>query len=185
MTELYEILCVMAISGWVLSRPLRWFLSAPLGAIAGLAAAGLLSVVGLIWPASNWPAAIFSPVSLGIAGLALADLLRPFGVIARRWSLAELGAILGIYVAYIFASVGGTAFDPYAFGYSAGVSLGVPVAVAGYAYVRKDWLVAGIVAGAQILWMADIGSENLFDHLASALLVPAVLIGMARRFRGR
>ena len=181
--DLYEILCVSAIVGWVLSRPLRWFLGAQMGAIGGLGLALILSGVGLIWPASNWPVAIFSPVSLGIAALALADLGRAFGVRARRWSLAEMAGVLGLYVGYVFASVGGIAFDPYALGYNAGVSLGVPVLLAGYAYRRKDWLMGAVVAGAQVLWMANIGSENLFDHLAGALLIPAALIGMARRLR--
>ena len=141
----------------------------------------ILAGVYLIWPFSGWLVAIFSPVSLGIAALALADLARPFGVMAQRWSWQELGVVLIFYCAYIYASLGGVAFDRYALGYSGGAAIGVPVALAGVAYYRKDWLMAAVVAGAQVLWMAGIGSENLFDHLASALLVPAVLIGMARR----
>ncbi len=92
--------------------------------------------------------------------------------------------ILGLYCVYIFASIGGVAFDPYAFGYSGGAGLGVPVALAGYAYYRKDWLMAAIVAGAQALWLAGIGTENLFDHLTSALLVPALFVAIVRRMRG-
>ena len=180
MGSLYEILCVTAITGWLFSRPLGLVLGPQIAAISGLSLALALSGISLIWPASGWPIAIFSPVSLGIAALALADLMRPFGVIARRWSGSELLVILAFYMVYLFASLGGIAFDPYALGYTAGISLGIPVALAGYAYARRDWLLGAVIATAQALWATGIGSENLFDHLVSALLVPAILIGMWR-----
>lgn len=180
----YEFLCVAAVTGWVLSRPLMLFLPSVLANLVGLGAAIALGICYLIWPYSGWVVAIFSPVSLGIAIYAVVDMTRPFGVIAPRWSLAELGAGLAAYCVYIYASLGWIMFDPYALGFSGGASFGVPVVLAGYAYWRKDWVLGGIIVGAQALWMAGIGSENLFDHLVSALVVPAILIGVARRVRG-
>lgn len=185
MGDIYEILCVTAITAWVISRPLGWFVGRQLGATSGLLIAGLLSLIGMLWPITNWPVALFSPVSLGVAALALADILRPFGIVARRWSLPELTAGLAMYVGYLYASLGGVLFDPYGLGYSGGVTWGVPVALAAYAFGRKDWLLAAVIAGSQALWLAGIGSENLFDHLASLLLFPAILIGIGRRLLAR
>lgn len=117
--------------------------------------------------------------------LCVADWARPFGVQARRWSRAELWTLLLIYGAYIYASIGGTYFDPYAFGYGAKGAAAMAIVVGAYAFVRRDLLLGAIVVASQLAWLANIGSENFFDHVISALLIPAVIIGLRRRAKGR
>ncbi len=183
MSELYEYVLLSVVLGWLFSRLAGLFAAPRSAALAGGALGGLAMLGQYAAPEMAGFSALFSPVSLGIALLAGADLARPFGLCARRWPALELAALLALYVAYVYASVGEAAPDPYALGYAGVGPAAVAMALAGWAFWRRDALLALTVAGAQLSWLLGLGSENFFDHLASALLVPAALIGLARRLR--
>ena len=185
MSDLYEYLALTAVMSWLLSRLLGLFARPRLASLAGVALGAAAMIAQYLAPAAAGFSAVFSPVSLGIALAAGADLARPFGWRARRWPVRELLAVLALYVLYVYASVGEAPADPYAFGYGGIGPAVVAVVLAGWAWVRRDMLLAVVVVAAQVFWLSGIGSENFFDHLASALLVPAMLIGLARRLRGK
>ncbi len=185
MSEIYEYVLLSAVLAWLFSRLAGLFAAPRAAALAGAVLGGLAMLGQFLAPGLAGFSALFSPVSLGIALIAAADLARPFGLRTRRWPAAELLALLALYVAYVYASVGEAAPDPYALGYAGAGPAVVALALAGWAWWRRDMVLALAVVGAQIGWLAGVGSENFLDHLASALLVPAALIGLARRLRGR
>ena len=183
MAELYEYACLGLVAAWAISRPLFPALGAGRAALAGLALAGALMMWQWLDPGVAALAALFSPVSLGLALLAGADLARPFGLRPRRWGTGEMLVLLVAYVAFLHAALGWMQFDPYAQGYAGVAPAMLALVLGGYAFWRRDGLLAAITLGAQLAWLSGIGSENFFDHLAGALLVPALLIGLARRLR--
>ncbi len=185
MSELYEYILLGAVLAWLFSRLAGLFAGPRAAALAGGALGGLAMAGQYLVPAVAGFSALFSPVSLGIALVAGADLARPFGLPPRRWPAAELLALLALYVAYVYASIGEAAPDPYALGYAGPGPAVVALALAGWAFWRRDMLLALTVVGAQLSWLSGVGSENFLDHLASALLVPAALIGLVRRLRGK
>lgn len=184
MNEIYEYSGLIVVVAWLASRYFARKVDVRQAVIRGFIFSVLFAATQYLWPYFALSTAIFSPVSLGIVLLCAADLARPFGGLARRWSRPELWALLAIYVAYIYASIGGSYFDPYALGYGAKGAGAVAVALGLYALVRRDVLLGGIVLGSQIAWLGNIGSENFFDHITSALLIPAILIGLRRRAKG-
>ncbi len=185
LSTLYEYLCLLAVFGWLLSRLAGRLLPGGAAEAAGLAAAGVLLALQWAVPQVALLAAIFAPVSGGVALFAAADLGRGFGLRHRPRPAAELLTVLAAYLLYLAAGLGVFAVDPHAAGYGGVPAAATAVALGGYALVRRDTLLAAAVLLAQLVWLADIGSENLFDNLAGVLLVPALLVGLWRRARGR
>lgn len=167
---------------WALGLPLRALL-APRQAV--LAGAGLAALAALADP---WLAllslmvALFAPFSLVVTAMALDSLARPFRRAARRaptpaWALAlALAALL----AYLAASMGVIAPDPYRLGYHPAAPGALVAILLLWSWMRGDaWLALACLA-AQSLWLAGLGSDNGFDQIAHALLVPILALRLAR-----
>ena len=185
MNDLYEYSCLAIAAGWLISCISGAFLPPRPAVISALLVAVTMMGVQFAFPTTAVISAVFSPVSVGVAVFAAADMARAFGYEAPRRHPLELIVALSGYVWFLAASLGVFGVDPYGFGYSGVGPAAVAILLAGYAFLRSDALLGVTIVLAQLAWLSGAGSENLFDHLFGVLLIPALLVGLYRRLRGR
>lgn len=184
MTALNEACAVVTLGlvfGWCLMAAGRFFVSPRRAAIVGLAAGVLAALVGRGHPPVHFFAGLFLPLGLSLPALALQDALGAFGVRGRRWPAWEVAALLVLYLAFLAASMGAVAFDPYRFGYQPGPVAMLSLALVLYGWLRRDFLIAGVALAGQALWLAGVGGGNYFDHIAHVLLAPVLIAELLKR----
>ena len=178
----------LVLLAWALRWPARALLGPREAVLAGAALAGAAALADPWLEFLSLTVALFAPFSLLVTAMALDDLARPFRKAPRlvptpAWAL---GLGLAVMIAYLAASMGLVAFDPYRLGYQPPWPGVVVALLLLWAWRRGDlWLALACLA-AQGLWHAGIGSDNGFDQIAHALLVPILAVRLARALaRGR
>ncbi len=188
MTGIIETAGAAIVAGWVLHHvialglkealPRSWVLAGCYG-IASIAA----WIGGFGW--GIW-VALVEPTGAMLPVLCLATSLR----LARVWDPSRPPALdlvlLALAMSVVLLGAGGFGpVNPYAWFY-AGIEPALLAAlVALWAVWRNQMAVLIAVIAGQVWWLADIGSSNLYDHLAHFALVPALLVaallGVVRR----
>lgn len=184
MTSIYAVYDALAaglVLGWSLFWLLRFFI--PVRLAAGVAV-GVGFVPFFLFPTFAFYSifiAVFTPFGLLLPMVAVQGILRVLGYRVTRVATLDLLAILGLYTAFILASVGVFEWDPYRYGYLPASGGAVAVMLCLYGLLRQHiWISAVAVAG-QVLWAFDFGSSNYFDHISHVLLIPIIAICLLRR----
>lgn len=137
--------------------------------VAGTALAGLQ--FGGIWIAT------FEPFGVMLPALCAASLAARTGRIASPpVSRAEKLIWSGLMLVVLLGAGGAIPLHPYAWFYAGWGPVLMALGVAVWAFWRRQIVVLAAVALGQVLWLSDIGSSNLYDHLAHALLVPVLVV---------
>lgn len=175
MTSAWELLAGSIMLGWVLAQLPgmrdRVFSACVLGLVlvAGTAVAGLR--FGGIWIAT------FEPFGVMLPALCAASLAARSGWIETPpVSRAEKLIWAGLMLVVLLGAGGALPLHPYAWFYAGWGPVLLASGVAAWACWRGLVVVLGAVALGQLMWLADVGSSNLYDHLAHTLLVPALAV---------
>ncbi len=188
MTHLVETLAAAIVAGWVLHRfiaiglprsaPRSWAL---LGGYGSMLLSAYIGGVGFgVWVATVAPVGVMLPL------LCLASSARTYGVWepepAPRLDLLVIAALM---LAVLLGASGIGPLDAYAWFYGGFGPALLAGAVALWALWRRQVVALVAVVLGQGLWLADIGSSNLYDHFAHMALVPALLLsGLGATFDG-
>ncbi|SEO69229.1 hypothetical protein SAMN04490248_109108 [Salinihabitans flavidus] len=175
MTSVWELLAGSITFAWLLARIPglrgRALLACAMGLVlvAGTALADLQP--GGIWIATFEPFGVMLPALCASALAAGAGWIAPPAV-----SRAEKLIWAALMLVVLLGAGGALPLHPYTWFYAGWESVLLVLCVAVWAFWRRQTLVLGAVALGQLMWLADVGSSNLYDHLAHTLLVPALAV---------
>ena len=173
MTTLWELTAGTIVLAWAFNwlpyvRPLY----------AVIAASILMTVVALpdwsfsgIWIATFEPFGVMLPALCGMRLVQASGWQGPPPVPRLDklvWALLILVVLLG--------AGGALSMHPYAWFYTGLGPAILALAVGAWSLWRRQTVVIGAVVVAQVLWLADVGSSNIYDHLAHVLLVPGLIL---------
>jgi hypothetical protein len=175
MTSVWELLAGSIVLAWVLAQ-----LPGMRDRVLSATVLGLVMVAGTAFfgvePGGIW-IATFEPFGVMLPALCAASLAVRSGRIAPPpVSRAEKLIWAGLMLLVLLGAGGALPLHPYAWFYAGWGPVLLASGVAAWAYWRKQVVVLGVVALGQLMWLADIGSSNLYDHLTHTLLVPALAL---------
>ncbi len=185
MTGLVELIAAILVTGWVAERiaililprsaPIHW---APVAGYGAAAVAGWIGGFGFgLWMSVLAPVGALVPVLCAAWSLKRLGLIRVPGVPTPDLLVF---ALLGAVVLIGAAGIGPV--NPYAWFYSGLGAALLPVPIALWALWRGQIAVLVGLALGQALWLADIGSSNLYDQFSHFFLPPALALLAASRF---
>ncbi len=173
MTGIWEAVAGGIVAGWALSR-LPW-VPVWLGYVLGLLLFGVGSLLGL--QVAGIYVATFEPFGVVLPAVCLASTLRRVGVLnypqITPWEKLGIAALLTFVV---LGTLGLIAPNPYALFYTGLAPALLALSVGAWAALRAQPHILVAVLLAQVLWLLDIGSSNLYDHLTHVLLIPALVV---------
>ncbi len=167
---------VFALAGWVVTPGL----AVGLGVVVALAMVGLardtLVPGGLV--------ALLAPFGVMLPALALRHMGGSLGLPVVAFGTVEMIVFLGLYVAFLAASMGVLPVDPYRLGY-APVPVGVMVLVLClYGALTGNPFLPLVAVLGQVAWVMGWGSSNWFDFVLHVVMVPVAVIVLVQRALG-
>ena len=167
---------VFALAGWIVAP----WLAVALGVVLAVAVIGLardtLVPGGLV--------ALLAPFGVMLPALALRHMGGSLGLPVVPFGTLEIVVFLGLYVAFLAASMGVFPVDPYRLGY-APVPVGVMVlAVCLYGAVTGNPFLPLVAVLGQVAWVMGWGSSNWFDYVLHVLMVPVAVVVLVQRAFG-
>lgn len=167
---------VFALAGWIVAP----WLAVALGVVLPVAVIGLardtLVPGGLV--------ALLAPFGVMLPALALRHMGGSLGLPVVPFGTLEIVVFLGLYVAFLAASMGVFPVDPYRLGY-APVPVGVMVlAVCLYGAVTGNPFLPLVAVLGQVAWVMGWGSSNWFDYVLHVLMVPVAVVVLVQRAFG-
>ncbi len=181
MTAVYELCAAAVVFGWCISRILGLVVSPARATALGYGLAAVIVLLSYSSFLTGMFTALLAPYGVLLPALALQNSARHLGFHTKPYSIAEMLAAFGLYLFFLMASAGVFEWDPYRYGYGGQGAAIVAVLLSGYALWRGHIVLLGVVILAQALWLLDIASSNLFDHLSHVLLVFMLPITILRR----
>ncbi len=178
MIDLYTSFVITIMLGWVAFQILKIALPYKQSLITGLLVGLAFATIGRTSLPVTFLVATFFPVAFTIPAIVIRDFMNKAGISCppiKRW---EIGLFLIIYSAFLAASMGAIAFDPYRFGYDPVWAGLVAMLLVAYTAWRKNPFPAIIAVTGQALWLAGIGSSNYFDQIGHFLLLPILLFAL-------
>lgn len=119
--------------------------------------------------------AVLAPFGAMLPALCLRSSLRRVGWVAPDVPRADLLVFAGLMIFVILGAFGLVPVFAYGWFYGGIGPAVLAVALAAWALWRGQIVVLIAVAVAQVLWLADLGSSNFYDHVAHFALIPALL----------
>ena len=169
----FDHLAIGLLITWLVYRTVRGFVSGPTALALGGGLAALLLVFGQ--PPMSMLVAVLAPMGFMIPALIGRDIAAGFGAPVTPLGVWDVGLALVVCTALTLATLGFLHVDLYRLGYLPfSGSLIALLAIAYCLFRRHFWLAAVLLAG-QAVWVADIGSTNLFDYIGHLLIIPAAL----------
>jgi hypothetical protein len=180
MTAVYELGAAAVVLGWCLSRLLGLAIAPARATVLGYGLAAGIVLISYSSFLTGMFTALLAPYGVLLPALALQNTARRMGIHTKPYSSAEMVAAFGLYLLFLMASAGVFEWDPYSYGYGGQGAVMVAILLAGYALWRGHIVLLAVIVVAQALWLLDIGSSNLFDHLSHVLLVFILPITLLR-----
>ena len=167
---------VFALAGWIVAP----WLAVALGVVLAVAMIGLardtLVPGGLV--------ALLAPFGVMLPALALRHMGGSLGLPVVPFGTLEIVVFLGLYVAFLAASMGVFPVDPYRLGY-APVPVGAMVLlVCLYGAVTGNPFLPLVAVLGQVAWVMGWGSSNWFDYVLHVLMVPVAVVVLVQRAFG-
>jgi hypothetical protein len=167
---------VFALAGWIVAP----WAAVSLGAIVALAVVGLARDTwvpgGLV--------ALLAPFGVMLPALALRHMGGSLGLPVVPFGTLEIIVFLGLYLAFLAASMGVVPVDPYRLGY-APVPVGAMVlAVCLYGALSGNLFLPLVAVLGQVAWVMGWGSSNWFDDVLHAVMVPVAVVVLVQRALG-
>lgn len=167
---------VFALAGWIVAP----WLAVALGAVValGVVAFARQSMVpgGVV--------ALLAPFGVMLPALALRHMAGGLGLPVVPFGTLEIVVFLGLYVAFLAASMGVLPVDPYRLGY-APVPVGVMVLVVClYGALTGNPFLPLVAVLGQVAWVMGWGSSNWFDYVLHVLMVPVAVGVLVQRALG-
>ena len=183
MTDVWAQLAGSIVLGWLVHHLPRMADRA----IFAYAIGALLVFGGALvgWVFAGLWIAVLAPFGTMLPVLCLSGSARRAGWIdppALRWW--ELLVAAGLMLLVVLGAGGVIPIHPYGWFYGGAGPAALAVLLGIYALWRGYHAILIAVVLAQVMWLTDSGSSNLYDHLAHLLLIPAAIVSaMMRRVR--
>lgn len=179
MTGVVELIAAVIVAGWVFERiavlilpssaPRHW---APVAGYGATAVAGWIGGFGF----GFW-VSVVAPVGAMLPVLCLAWSLKRMGwVQVRDVPALDLLVLAGLGAVVLMGAGGLGPINPYAWFYAGLGPALLPVGLGLWALWRGQTPVLIALVIGQGLWLADIGSSNLYDQLSHFFLPPALAL---------
>lgn len=167
---------VFALAGWIVAP----WLAVALGVVLAVAVIGLardtLVPGGLV--------ALLAPFGVMLPALALRHMGGSLGLPVVPFGTLEIVVFLGLYVAFLAASMGVFPVDPYRLGYAPLPVGAMVLAVCLYGAVTGNPFLPLVAVLGQVAWVMGWGSSNWFDYVLHVLMVPVAVVVLVQRAFG-
>jgi len=181
MTVIYQQIGLAIILGWIATACARPLGPAPRRAALGLAI-GAAAVALFGWSVPVKAAmSLLAPLGTILPALAIRHMLKMSGTPVRPFAALDLMVILALLILFYCGSAGVLPFDAYRTGYGPWAAPILTAAFCVWGWLRDNAFPPLMALTGQCIWMAGIGSPNIFDHVTHALLVPIIALNLALR----